>query len=340
MRIACLALLAACSFDALPKLGDGGGSGDGTGDGSSVPPYASCTGLDISCGPSSNDNCCSPALELPAGEVYLDYDEATDLFNDMSHHATLSSPFVLDKYEVTVGRFRKFVQAGLGTRNAAPPAGAGSRTLNGMAGQGGWESSWNPSLADSMATLQTNLQCGTTYTWTAAIGGNEDKPINCVSWLEAMAFCIWDGGYLPTEAEWNYAASGGLEQRAYPWSAPATSISINCMTANYRMATNPDVYCAFARPRSVGAYSDGDGKWEHADLAGNVLEWTLDYYGPLPSTCDNCANVASTTQTARIWRSGSYISLAVDVRPGRRGSTNQTDRDQELGFRCARPVPM
>ncbi|WP_438023210.1 formylglycine-generating enzyme family protein [Sorangium sp. So ce233] len=49
------------------------------------------------------------------------------------------------------------------------------------------------------------------------MGENEARPIRCVSWSVAFAFCAWDGGRLPTEAEWNHASAGGSEQREYPW---------------------------------------------------------------------------------------------------------------------------
>ena len=56
-------------------------------------------------------------------------------------------------------------------------------------------------------------------TWTA---NNDNLPMNCITWFEAFAFCIWDGGRLPTELEWNYAAAGGSSQNVYPCSANET----------------------------------------------------------------------------------------------------------------------
>ena len=58
-------------------------------------------------------------------------------------------------------------------------------------------------------------------TWTDAPGDNEQLPMNCVGFYEAFAFCLWDGGRLPTEAEWESVAAGGEENRLYPWGSTA-----------------------------------------------------------------------------------------------------------------------
>src|SRR4029079_6989261 len=115
----------------------------------------------------------------------------------------------------------------------------------------------------------------------------------CVSWYEAYAFCIWDGGRLATEAEWNYAAAGGDEQRVYPWSVPATSKTIDSTYAVYGVAPDYGI---------VGSKPNGNGRWGHADLAGSLWEWTRDWaHTPYASTsCTNCSNyVASNMHVVR-----------------------------------------
>lgn len=183
--------------------------------------FPSCVGLAESCGPNADEDCCSTATPIPGGTFFRSYDMAGDgMYPSMSYPATVG-PFVLDRFEVTVGRFRKFVEAGMGTRANPPSAGGGARRLNGIDGQGGWDASWNDDLAADTAALVTAIKCDPTYqTWTDTAVANENLPINCVDWFEAAAFCIWDGGFLPSEAEWNFAAAGGAEQRAYPWSKP------------------------------------------------------------------------------------------------------------------------
>jgi formylglycine-generating enzyme len=193
--------VAGCSSSksAVSTQPDSGGAGGGE---AVYGPI--CAGLAASCG-LSNDECCLSLL-VPGGTFNRD--------NDTEFPATVGD-FYLDKYLVTVGRFRAFVNAGMGTKASPPAEGAGANPL--IMGTG-WDSTWNSNLVDDTATLEARLQCDPTFqTWTNTPGANEDLPINCVDWYEAFGFCAWDDGRLATEAEWGYAAAGGSEERRYPW---------------------------------------------------------------------------------------------------------------------------
>ena len=301
-----------------------------------TPSMLSCEGLPSTCGPTGGSACCGTSL-VPGGIFYRSYDVGTDnAYPDMTNPATISD-FKLDIYEVTVGRFRKFVNAGLGTQQNPPPNGAGARTLSGMANQGGWDTTFDDSLVADSATLAADLYCDATHqSWTATPGANESLPINCITWFEAMAFCTWDGGFLPTEAEWNYAAAGGNEQRAYPWSSPPSSLTIDCSYANYDdltgFCTNPPIGAV----NRVGSESPkGDGKWGHADLAGNVYEWTLDWFdSAYVDPCDDCAEL--TPALDRGIRGGSLFFDASALRGAVRGFVAPPSRINDVGVRCAR----
>ena len=300
-------------------------------------PFQSCASLGATCGANSNVNCCQ-TVTIPgtvAGmPFYRSYDESIDNYNDMSFPATLTS-FAMDTYEVTVGRFRAFVNAGKGTQQDPPAEGAGAHP---KLPNSGWSSTWNTNLPVNKSALITAIKCNQTN-WTDAVGANENKPMNCVNWYEAMAFCIADGGYLPTEAEWNYVASGGREQRSYPWSTPASSTAIDCTRANYKIDMPTGMHCvngATGGTNQVGSESPtGDGRWGHADLAGNVWEWTLDYFTTaylMP--CDDCANLMP--GTSRVLRGGGYFVIASSLRTAYRGFLSPANRDAGFGIRCAR----
>lgn len=291
--------------------------------------FPSCTGLAVSCGPGRDEDCCSTASPITGGTFFRSHDAAADgMYSSTSYPATVS-PFVLDRFEVTVGRFRKFVEAGLGTQANPPPSGAGARRLNGMAGRGGWDTSWNASLAADAGALIAAVKCNANMSWTDTPGANEELPINCVTWHEAFAFCVWDEGFLPTEAEWNFAASGGAEQRAFPWSTPPGSTVINCSFANYEpCSTGVGV-------RQVGYSPMGDGRYGQSDLDGNVAEWTLDeYQAAYPDPCVDCAFTGTTGQ--KTLRGGGFASSADALRTAVRNPKTSSLRGGDIGIRCAR----
>jgi formylglycine-generating enzyme required for sulfatase activity len=300
------------------------------------------------CGPGGRGTeSCALSQVVPAGTFYRD--TAGALSKPPGAVASVS-PVNIDKYEITVGRFRQFVAAS--ASGWTPAAGSGKHThLNGGRGlvdsgvaggttyETGWQSAWDAQLASSVTGWDANLSCNAYATWTSAPGANESRPINCVDWYEVYAFCIWDGGFLPSDQEWNYAASGGDEQRLYPWSSPSTSTAIDCSYANYGGGTfGAARYCSLDGTDAVGSQSPkGDGRWGQADLGGNVWEWVLDTASS-ENGCQDCAvlsDPAGRIEQVRGTRGGGLgagFSLQVptidDMPP--------TERDIEQGARCGR----
>jgi len=248
---------------------------------------------------------------------YRSYDGVSNL--DMTHPATVS-PFVLDRYEVSVGRFRRFVSAYPGS---LPTSGGQGRNPH-VASDGGWNPSWTAMMPSSKVALEAGLATCTAPTYTTTTSANDDLPVNCVSWYLAYAFCVWDGGRLPSEAEWNRAASGGAEQRVYPWSAPATDTTIDAAHAVYSTTgLGP-----------VGSHPQGNGLWGHADLAGNAQEWIADWYSNpyTTSACQDCQN--TTSSSSRVLRSGQYTSGPPSLTASARSSTTPTSMTNGIGVRC------
>ncbi len=284
---------------------------------------ASCGGLPATCGHDGNRSCCENTL-VTGGAYFRGYDVAGDANSgDMSYPATVSD-FRLDRYEITIGRFRKFLA----------DVGGGWRPTDGMGANPYLPASgWNYDKTNwpfDAANLETNIQCGQ---WTHDPGGNELLPMICIDWYEAFVFCAWDGGFLPTEAEWNYAAAGGREQRAYPWSDPPGDLTIDCSYADFQSGNGPP--CDLTTP-NVGTESPkGDGRWGQSDLAGSVAELVLDWSDGYPVPCVDCAALSGVGQQ-RVYRGGESVGMAPDLRSGSRSSLDPTMRYNFVGARCAR----
>lgn len=348
--VACNALTGASSLSTcegcgdigVPSRPDSGGDADPNavrdGGPTELPP--TCTGSEVACAGKTAGQCvngqwqrtecpetcvagkCEPWLSCrnaagsacgtPAGSCCATAPVPGGTFrrrSSLALPATVSG-FELDKYEVTVGRMRAFVTAGAGTELAPPAAGTGAHP---KIPNSGWQTAWTRYLPSSTTSLTSRLK-QVDGTWTDAPGANEQKPINNVTWFVAFAFCAWDGGRLPTYAELNFAASGGSEQRPYPWSASATDVAIASTRAAYDCAlsppsrTCPASYCSdnssspcnsavcidagasCQYPSCTGCTSSADigrvdvlaagaGRWGHFNLAGNVAELVLDGIG-------------------------------------------------------------
>ncbi len=320
----------------------GGDSATGGSAGSGVaPPSCQSSGPGLTdCSP-SGESCCT-SLEVPGGTFERTYTNDGSGAKDTADPATISN-FRLDKYLVTVGRYRQFVKAWDGGSGYTPPIGSGKHSHlndgNGLADSGAagaYETGWRESDNANLAPTSDNLLCKSDgATWTDSPGGNEKLPINCVNWWEAYAFCIWDGGFLPSEAEFVYAAAGGSEQREYPWGSldPGTGNQYAIYGCNYPDGSGTCNGISSIAP--VGSATLGAGRWGHLDLVGDLMQWNLDWF--LPSYVDPCTDCAYLAGgSGRVIRDGYFSSGNATLLVSYRNSLYATNRFNSFGFRCAR----
>lgn len=175
--------------------------------------------------------------------------------------------------------------------------------------------------------------------------GREKHPINCVDWRMAQAYCEDVGARLPTEAEWEFAARGS-GQRTYPWGdEPPTEKRLNgcgaeCLAwAKENGTTLAPMFPGddgFAGTAPVGSYPDGASSGGILDLAGNVWEWTGDWYGPyVDAPAENPKGPELGTE--RVVRGGAFNGSMADwAKPSYRWKSTPETYNHAIGFRCAK----
>ena len=249
----------------------------------------------------SNQEIQAGMVLIPAGEFQMGSNDNNAEDDEKSMHTVYLDAFYIDKYEVTNAQYKAFVDAN--------PHWQKERV------SGNYLYYWK----------------GNNYP-----RGKGDHPVTHISWYAAMAYAEWAGKRLPTEAEWEKAARGGLVGQKYP-----SGNSINSNKANY------DGKVGDTTP--VGTYpANGYGLY---DMAGNVWEWCLDEYdsyfylrspgqnpiagaGKIQHIISNFTNVKS----SRVLRGGSWTNSAQVVRCANRNNNLPTLPFSSGGFRCARSV--
>ena len=166
-----------------------------------------------------------------------------------------------------------------------------------------------------------------------------DHPAVHISWNDAQAFCSWTGTRLPTEAEWEYAARGGLVQRRFPWGddlEPGGEHRMNVFQGTFPARnTGDDGYLGTA---PVTAFPpNGHGLHQ---MTGNVWEWTADWFDPRWYARSPRENPQGPSAgAARVMRGGSYLchaSYCNRYRVDARSSNTPDSSTGNLGFRVAR----
>lgn len=368
-----------------PAAGGGGAAGESTagtssasgapaggsgGDTTQAPTSCKASGPGLSnCGEGMDESCCT-SLPVPGGTYSRTYTNTGSGASGKADPATIST-YSLDKYEVTVARFREYVKY-LENGGAPPAAGSGKHAhLNGGKGladsgkpgsyEAGWNASWNskiPSGAGATAKWKAQLTkasggggCSLYGSWTNEPGKNDLLPITCTSWYESYAFCIWDGGFLPSEAEWKYAAAGGDEQREYPWgtTAPGSASEYAIYDCCYpngmcSAASGRDTCTGIVNVPPVGYAKKGVGRYGQVDLVGSVWEWLVDKYASkYVNPCEDCAYLTGNTTNRVLPGAGFHTGASLGATLLYSSNRSQISYDAEtyrgdyaVGVRCGR----
>ncbi|MCL6506361.1 MAG: SUMF1/EgtB/PvdO family nonheme iron enzyme [Bryobacteraceae bacterium] len=254
-------------------------------------------------------------------------DISPDWFRDEhpQHRVRITRPFYLGAYEVTVGLFRKFVEA-TGYKSEGEKDGRCADVWTGKGWQQDPRFNWrNPGFEQS-----------------------DEHPVTCVSWNDAVAFCQWlskkEGKTyrLPTEAEWEYACRAGTTTRYYNGDDPERLAEVGNVADATAKAKFRDWVTIAARDGYVFTAPVGGFKpnaWGLYDMHGNVWEWCADWYDPgYYSKSPPDDPVGPSSGHVRVLRGGSWFNLPWNSRSARRLRLLPVRRDHGLGFRVARTL--
>jgi formylglycine-generating enzyme required for sulfatase activity len=253
-------------------------------------------------------------------------------------HATLDYSFEIDAEEVTVARFRAWVNSG----KHPPCMGSQPCQLDTKAPYNKamlWDPAWNGLAAANDYTGDAgcpDLANGgfATYALSDGSAGSEAVPVTCVNWAQAAAFCFSEGKRLPTTTEWYYVAmGGGARPDEYPWGGTVTP---DCTRA---ITDYDDAGCGFPVPVGT-ASAQIPGVF---DLIGSVSEWTWDAvvsdagipYPPDATDYPGPAFQGMPANRGSFWIESSYNSNPATLDSVANGGGESQYGWPDLGFRCA-----
>ncbi len=268
-------------------------------------PMAPATPEIISAPTLSSVNVPADMVIIPAGEFLMGSNDADANNSEKPVHPAYVDAFFIDKHLVTNAQYKAFLDAS--------PQWQKDNILMDYH-NGNYLKTWN----------------GNNYPKDKA-----NHPVVYVSWYAAMAYTQWVEKRLPTEAEWEKAARGGLTGKKYPWGD-----QIDMTKANYGKNIGQITPIGEYPPNDYGLY----------DIVGNVWEWCvdehiLDFYGNSPQRnpvaggdINYVLNNFTTLKTYRVLRGGSWMSIPRYVRVAPRFRFSPAHSIHNVGFRCVRDV--
>jgi formylglycine-generating enzyme required for sulfatase activity len=242
------------------------------------------------------------ATEIQQFEKIFGIDTPQLFLDEVPRHWVTVNDFYIDKYLVTNSQFKRFTEA---------------------------NPEWQPGRIPPQIDNGNYLKHWATANVLAA---KADHPVVNVNWYAAVAFCSWEGKRLPSEAEWEYAALGGLNA-LFPWG----NEPVDKTRANYRGSS-------LGSTSPVGTYPANP--YGLFDMAGNVWEFLMDEWKPYPS--NSLANPVVPehrfpdameflqVKTRRVIRGGSFDGTPVNLWVNYRDSHPPGGSREFVGFRCAR----
>ncbi|HWG45062.1 MAG TPA: formylglycine-generating enzyme family protein [Gemmataceae bacterium] len=308
-------------------------------------------------------------VRIPGGAFSMGTDSELGWPDEKPAHRVRVDAFWMDETEITNAQFRQFVEAtGYVTTAEKPPD---AEEILRQLPPGTPSPTEEKLVPASLVFTPTDgpvplKDFSLWWKWTPAadwrhpegpgsnLDGKDDHPVVHVSWFDAAAFAKWAGKRLPTEAEWEFAARGGLEGKSYVWGdeKPSdTAIFANIWQGEFpHKNTAADGYERTAPVKSYRA--NGYGLY---DMAGNVWEWCADWYQRdlyrrrasqamtvNPTGPPRSADPARPFTPQRVQRGGSFLchdNYCSRYRPSARHGCSPDTGMSHVGFRCVKTLP-
>jgi sulfatase modifying factor 1 len=332
--------------------------------GTSPIPSASASNSDDRSGDQFSGKAPPDMIWIPGGTFTMGTDDVESFPNERPAHPVHVDGFWIDKYDVTNAEFARFVDAtGYVTTAERPvkwedlkkelPPGTPKPDDGALApGSMVFRPTQGPVPLNDLSAWWRWVK-GANWRHPegpgSSIEGRENHPVVQVSWYDAVAYAQWAGKRLPTEAEWEYAARGGLESKRYVWGdefKPGDRYMANTWQGVFPVHdTGED---GFVGTSPVGSFpANAYGLY---DMAGNVWQWCSDWYrvdayveAASQNVCRDPAGPAESFDPAdpyapkRVVKGGSFLcnpSYCESYRPSARRGTPPDTGSSHTGFRC------